>query len=431
MDDLVDNIFKDDGKEVSEEAEAFTVLDDLVDNIFKDDDKEEKIVSSARRGSSAGRGLQPRPQLLCCTENISDGVTNPVRLSELDDLVDNIFKDDDKEEKIVSEEAEAFTELDDLVDLDNIFKGDDREEKVVSEEAEAFIKLSDLDDDPDNIFKDEDTIDIGRKEKVLSEKAESFIKLSNVAADVSVKDEDRAGLFKTAQDIPENAGRGIASLGEKLTTGNRKPETGNRSAEFRFSSFNFQLKNQNFSEDGFKSAADMEKNDFKPFFLEKEIIPSGNVEESVLFQNIESDDSADRKRTAEFTDDILENITVRDADSSGEKLNNYPRQKQDLPDLPEVDIEKEVENLFEEPDGTFSDNDAGIEEQEPVPEEKPQVPQKEPGSNLEGFLEQLVKKIVSEKIESIIIDERRVIDVIEKAVKKERNKLIKELTGDE
>ncbi len=175
----------------------------------------------------------------------------------------------------------------------------------------------------------------------------------------------------------------------------------------------------------------MERNDFKPFFLEKEIIPSGNVEESVLFQKIESNDSADRKRTAEFTDDILENITVRDADSSGKKLNNDPRQKQGLMDLPEVDIEKEVENLFEEPDGTFSDNDTGVEEQEPVPEEKPQIPQKEPGSNLEGFLEQLVKKIVSEKIESIIIDERRVIGVIEKAVKKERNKLIKELTGDE
>ena len=128
----------------------------------------------------------------------------------------------------------------------------------------------------------------------------------------------------------------------------------------------------------------------------------------------------------------MENFTVGDADFSDEKLNIDPRQKQSLTDLPEIDdIEKEVENLFEEPDGIFSNNGACVEEQEPVPEEKPQVPQKEPGSNIEGFLEQLVKKVVSEKIENIVIDERRVMDVIEKAVTKERNKLIKELTGDE
>ncbi len=127
---------------------------------------------------------------------------------------------------------------------------------------------------------------------------------------------------------------------------------------------------------------------------------------------------------------------------------DIPQQNQDLLDLLDVSIEQEVENLFEEPKDLFpchsgTDLSAQGEASEPVHKPEPvPIPDPDPGvgqgqgkrpyepEEIKAFLEQLVKRIVTEKIDNMVIDEQRVIRVIEKAVTQERNKLIRALTGD-
>jgi len=121
-------------------------------------------------------------------------------------------------------------------------------------------------------------------------------------------------------------------------------------------------------------------------------------------------------------DDAPENAAGK-AGLSDEEID--PQQEEDLLDLMEVAIEQEVGNLLENSDDVFSDDDISSELQETALEEKSGN-----SRDMEVFLEHLIKKIVSEKIDDMVIDERRVVDVIEKAVTKERDRLIRELSGD-
>ena len=157
-------------------------------------------------------------------------------------------------------------------------------------------------------------------------------------------------------------------------------------------------------------------------------------------ENSESCDTADTG-----AEKVSENNSLNVTDFYSIEETDIVMEK-DLIDLLEMEpAEKISENMPEfqgPPDSSpvfikpvFIKNDAEIQDQprsETVPEQtdKPQKIQRKSSDTLAEYLEDIVKDIICEKIDQMVLDQQRIVDVIEKAVLKEKIKLIRDLTAD-
>ncbi|MDM8550294.1 hypothetical protein QUF72_09460, partial [Desulfobacterales bacterium HSG2] len=380
-------------------------------------------------------------------------MTEEDEILELTELATDIFEDAyGKEEVSLTEEVDEITGL-----PDTIFENEDTniaKEKVLSDELDEVIELEDL---AVHVSDNEETA-IDRKEKallneilelttplvdeeVLSDEVpeltdsltdkkvllDEILELTYPLAD-TFDDGRQAGPVEKETALSEDAGENVLSAdGERNViefAAPRQELSDLLIADSESSADVFGL----FSENETFLPEESEKNVFRLFSEEKsgkdglsdseETLlseESGFPEESekiLLFQ--------DRKKKAGFGMPVIKRAENTSGKTGHSDEESDPQQEEDLLDLMDMAIEQEVGSLFESSDDVFSENDIVSESQENALEEK--------SGNMEVFLEHIIKKIVSEKIDDMIIDERRVIDVIGKAVTKERNRLIKELT---
>ncbi len=366
---------------------------------------------------------------LLCPADKTDFLKEQNDLIELTDISTDFI--DDNEDTVVNFEKREPKESNDIIDLTDIALPlpDDNEDTVDLEEKDEIQTVA----DPDaGAAGHEDAAALDGNNLFLSESTEESSALTGDFNEFSGYSDDDG-----ESDLSED----IEAVADLINIVVRFPDDDTESAG-----------------DGDKKKKDLLA------LLEKEISEDTDIAEDYAEYEEALGKSGEEETDAEYENDRIEVPSAEDeisercdtADTGAEKVSEKNSLNvTDFYSLEETDIamEKDLIDLLEmEPSETVSENmpefqelsdsspvfiknDAEIQDQprsDTVPEQITE-PQKIPGKSsdtLAEYLEDIVKDIICEKIDQMVLDQQRIVDVIEKAVLKEKNKLIRDLTAD-
>ncbi len=401
-----------------------SIMPEIIKEVMRltgDDDNDDTDGSLSR--------ISDTDNLILCPTDETDFLKEQNELIELTDISTDFI--DDNEDTVVNFEKRELKESSDIIELTDmaIPLPDDNEDTVDLEEKNTFSEKGGNQDIGDLDADDEEE---DGKKLFLSENRE----------DASSFMRDFDGLSDDGEsDLSED----IEAVADLINIIVHFPDDDTVSAD---------------------DAAEKKKKDLLEL-LERDIGEDTDIPDSAGYEEEEYDEYDEYDEAREETDAAFENdrtdiLRAEDEDSdhgdppdtgadigtekdnrdvpdfyfSGE-TDGYPLMEKDLVDLLEMDSEPPDESVSEnraEFHGIIK-NEAEIQEpplSEPVPEQitDPQKIPRKSRDTLAEYLEDIVTDIICEKIDQMVIDQQRIVDVIEKAVLKEKIKLIRDLTAD-